>query len=58
VTRAARFSQADLLRAMRAAEKAGWPVVELCPDGTIRVLTGEPKAANDSFNPLDKMLHG
>jgi len=43
---------------MRAAEKAGWPVVELCPDGTIRVLTGEPKAANDSFNPLDKMLHG
>lgn len=38
-----RFSQADLLRAMKAAEKAGYRVAgyEIKPDGAIRVELGE-----------------
>lgn len=34
---AARFSQADLNRAIRAAKQAGAAVVLLLPDGTIRI---------------------
>jgi hypothetical protein len=57
VTRAARFTQADLTRAVKAAEKAGLCVAgyEIKPDGTIAVLTGTGVAANDS-NPLDRVL--
>jgi hypothetical protein len=60
MTRAARFSQADVTRALKAVEKAGLPVASIeisAETGNIRVLTGEPQAANDRRNPLDR-LHG
>jgi hypothetical protein len=49
VSRAARFSQADLIRAAEAMRKAGLCVrgAEIAPDGTIRVLTGEANEADD-----------
>lgn len=58
MTKAARFSQADLTRAVKACEKAGVQVAgyEIAPDGTIRILTGRPGAANDVGNPLDRIL--
>jgi hypothetical protein len=41
---AARFTQADVARSIRAAKQAGARVVELLPDGTIRIcLGGEEK---------------
>jgi hypothetical protein len=43
---AARFTQADVARSIRAAKQAGARVVELLPDGTIRIcLDGEEKPA-------------
>jgi hypothetical protein len=33
----ARFTQADVARTIRAAKQAGAGVVELLPDGTIRI---------------------
>jgi hypothetical protein len=58
MTRPARFSQADLTRALRSFEKAGVQVAgaKINPDGSITVLTGEPSAANDRYNPLDRVL--
>jgi hypothetical protein len=49
MTRAARFSQADLTRAVRACEKAGLCVagVEIGPTGTIRVLTVAAETNDD-----------
>jgi len=49
VTRAARFSQADLLRAMKAAEKAGYRVAgyEIKPDGAIKVELGDQDTDDD-----------
>jgi hypothetical protein len=49
VTRAARFSQADLARATKAAEKLGKRVTgwEIRPDGTIAIQFGEFEPAND-----------
>jgi hypothetical protein len=41
---AARCTQADLARSIRAAKQAGASAVELLPDGTIRILLdGEEK---------------
>lgn len=59
MTRAVRFSQADLTRAVKAIEAAGVSVAgaKINPDGSITVLTGEPSAANDRLNPLDRVLH-
>jgi hypothetical protein len=60
VSAPARFTQADVTRALRAVEKAGLPIagVEISiQTGNIRILTGEPEAANDRPNPLDR-LHG
>jgi hypothetical protein len=55
----ARFTQAELLRAIEAVRKAGLPVsgARIEPDGTIVVLTatGGAIAANDR-NPLDRVL--
>jgi hypothetical protein len=58
MTARARFSQADLTRAVKAFEKAGVQVAgaKIHADGTITVLTGEPAAANDRYNPLDRVL--
>ncbi len=57
MTRPARFSQADLTRAVHAMRKAGCDVAaaKIQPDGTIVVLTGGREAANDT-NPLDRVL--
>jgi hypothetical protein len=46
MTARARFSQADVERAMRAAEKVGLPVarVRICPDGSIELVAGQPEA--------------
>lgn len=59
MTARARFSQADLDRALRVAERHGLGIAgyEIAPDGTIRILTGAPQIANDMRNPLDR-LHG
>ena len=39
---AAKFTQADVARSIRAAKQAGAGAVELKPDGTIRIeLSGE-----------------
>jgi hypothetical protein len=59
VSKAIRFTQADVTRALKAVEKAGLPVagVEISAQtGNIRILTGEPEAANDTANPLDRVL--
>lgn len=54
-----RFTQAELVRAIEAVQKAGLLVggAKIEPDGTIVVLTGPTSgiAANDS-NPLDRVL--
>lgn len=61
MTKPVRFSQADLIRAMKAAEKAGLSVggAKIEPDGTIVVLIAPPGGipAND-INPLDRLLNG
>jgi hypothetical protein len=46
----ARFTQADVARSIRAAKQAGAGVVELRPDGTIRInlnSTGDKPEARD-----------
>jgi hypothetical protein len=44
--RPARVTQADIARAIRAAEQAGSPrTVEVTPDGTIKLVPVEPKTA-------------
>ena len=57
MTRASRFTVADIERAVGVADKLGLRVAgwEIAPDGTIRVLTGDRQAANDK-NPLDRVL--
>lgn len=57
-SRAQRFSQSDLTRAIKGFEKAGLCVAgaKIMPDGSITVLTGPPEAANDKGNPLDRIL--
>lgn len=55
VSKAVRFSQADLIRAMKAAEKAGYRVAgyEIKPDGAIRVELGdEPEQDWRAGSPL------
>jgi hypothetical protein len=48
VTRAARFRESDVTRAIKAAEKAGLCVarVRFTPDG-FEVVAGEPEAADN-----------
>jgi hypothetical protein len=57
VTKPARFTSADLTRAVNAMRKAGLCVAgaKIEPDGSITVLTGDNEAANDR-NPLDRIL--
>lgn len=58
MTHAARFTTADVTRALRSVDKAGLrgAIVKLTPNGEIVILTGEHEAANDSANPLDRVL--
>jgi hypothetical protein len=59
MSRPARFTQAELVRAIEAVQKAGLLVggAKIEPDGTIVVLTVASGgiAANDR-NPLDRVL--
>lgn len=57
VTKATRFTQADLKRAIDAVRKAGLCVAgaTIGPDGSITVLTGNGEPANDRTNPLDRL---
>lgn len=59
MTAPARFSQADVTRAINAAKKAGLAVggFKIEPNGAITVLTKVGHPANDALNPLDR-LHG
>jgi hypothetical protein len=60
VTRAARFTSADLTRAIKAFEKAGLCVsrARVAPDGSIEVVAGSPDMADNtnwfSGSPLYK----
>lgn len=57
MTRATRFTQADLTRAIQGVKKAGLPVsgAKIEPDGSITILTALGIPANDA-NPLDRVL--
>lgn len=60
MTKAARFTSADLTRAVMAMRKAGCCVAgaKIEPDGSITVLTDEAEALNEG-NPLDRLhRHG
>jgi hypothetical protein len=47
---AARFTQADVARSIRAAKQAGAGHVDLRPDGTIRIsLAAEPQGQKSHF---------
>jgi len=53
-----RFTQADVVRALRGAKEAGLDVVriEIDRDGKIVVITGKPTEAS-AINEWDKVLH-
>lgn len=53
---AATFRQADLARAVRAAQAAGLPVVAtvIAPDGTIRLEHAAPPADSQPRSPFDE----
>jgi len=61
VTKRANFLQSDLERAVRALKAVGEKVggVEIRPDGSFRVLTGEP-AKEKALTPLEawELEHG
>lgn len=49
---AARFTQADVARSIRAARQAGAGSVDLRPDGTIRIMIAAV-AGDKSETPVD-----
>jgi hypothetical protein len=57
-SRASRFSQTDLTRALRGAEKAGMMIqrVEIETTGKIVIFGGTPAAGQRSANPWDEEL--
>lgn len=57
MTKATRFTQADLTRAVLAMRKAGECVTgaKIEPDGSILVLTAANDRANQRGNPLDRL---
>lgn len=52
---AAKPSQAQITRAVKGAMQGGFPVgaVEVCPDGTIRILPAAQKPAQDAPGPKE-----
>lgn len=50
MTKPARFSQADVTRAVKAVEKAGLCVarVKIAPDGSIELVAGDPESADNT----------
>ena len=55
MTAPARFSQADLQRAMKAAKRAGFesPRVILRPNGEMEIICSNRKPANDEEEDFD-----
>lgn len=54
--RPARFTEADVQRALKAAQKVKLPIaaVRIQPDGTILIIPGEPESVQPSAsNPWD-----
>ncbi len=51
MTRAVPFTQAALCRAIKAAERAGYRVGGLRPDGTVLVYTGDERPETLSIVP-------
>lgn len=58
MTASARFRQADLARALRAAEQAGWRAgkVEIEPGGKIVITADRGAKAADDGNPWDEVI--
>lgn len=55
--RPARVTQADIRRALKAAEKAGVArAVEIAPDGTIRLVPIPPQADKPAPVPDDEVI--
>ncbi len=55
--RAARFTEADVQRAVKGAQKAKLPIsaVRIQPDGTILIVSGPPESVPPSApNPWDE----
>lgn len=50
---AARFTQADVARSIRAAKQAGAGAVELRPDGTIRISLEPDSAGEKPLAPVE-----
>lgn len=50
MSRAARFRESDVTRAIKAFEKAGLCVsrAKIAPDGTIEIVAGEPDTADNA----------
>ena len=51
--RAAKVTQADVARAIRAAKQAGAAGVEVRPDGTIYVRLAEDQTSTDADSHID-----
>lgn len=54
--RQSRFTEADVQRAIKAAQKAKLPLaaVRILPDGTILIVSGQPESVQPSAsNPWD-----
>lgn len=57
--RPARFTQADIARALRGVESSGVVArVEVKPDGTIVIVPGEAPKAESPADALDSWLGG
>jgi hypothetical protein len=48
---AARFTQADIARTIRAAKQAGAGAIDLLPDGTIRICLDIPEKPASPVEP-------
>ncbi len=50
---AAKFTQADVARSIRAAKQAGAGSIRLFPDGTITIILQADPAGDNSNNPVE-----
>jgi len=50
---AAKFTQADVARSIRAAKQAGAGAVRLLTDGTIMIILQADPAGDNSNNPVE-----
>lgn len=55
--RAARFTQADIARAIKAVEQTGANMcVEITPDGTIRIVPIPERPKRDEAPPRERII--